>query len=243
VRSYANIAGMPAASASTPNGSVAFSIADNGFAVRTGGVWTLLPTPTPGSITLAMMENRNTDTLIGRDTAGAGVPEEISVAGGLEFDGVLGLQRSALAGGDVTAPAASAILTLGQVVDGSKAANVAEDNLVGGVPVVHELNIADGITGDIDFVLTHKTRILDCHLIKRANAGGAMDTIQLQTIAGVPITDAMSINVADQAIVRAATIDDGTFEILAGGTLRVRRTKVAAADVACLVVVTGVRVA
>lgn len=48
----------------------------------------------------------NTDRLIGRDTAGAGTSEEITVGGGLEFTGSAGIQRSALTG-DITAAAGS----------------------------------------------------------------------------------------------------------------------------------------
>jgi hypothetical protein len=47
-----------------------------------------------------------TDRLLGRDTAGDGVAEEIQVTGGLEFTGTGGIRRSALTG-DVTASAGS----------------------------------------------------------------------------------------------------------------------------------------
>lgn len=53
----------------------------------------------------------NTDRLIGRDTAGAGTSEEITVGGGLEFTGSAGIQRSALTG-DVTASAGSNATTI-----------------------------------------------------------------------------------------------------------------------------------
>ena len=52
-----------------------------------------------------------TDRLLGRDTAAAGAVEEISVAGGLEFTGTGGIQRSALTG-DVTASAGSNTTTI-----------------------------------------------------------------------------------------------------------------------------------
>jgi hypothetical protein len=42
---------------------------------------------------------------------------------------------------------------------------------------------------------------------------------------------------------RASTIDDASATIAAGGVLRVTRTKVAAANVACTVYVLGLRVA
>lgn len=52
-----------------------------------------------------------TDRLIGRDTAGLGVMEEIAVGGGVEFTGSGGIQRSALTG-DVTASAGSDATTI-----------------------------------------------------------------------------------------------------------------------------------
>jgi hypothetical protein len=62
-------------------------------------------------VTFARMQDIATDRLIGRDTAGTGDPEQISVGGGLEFTGAAGIQRSALSG-DVTASAGSNTTTL-----------------------------------------------------------------------------------------------------------------------------------
>jgi hypothetical protein len=59
------------------------------------------------AVTYAKMQNVSaTDRLLGRDTAGAGDTEELTVGGGLEFTGTGGIQRSALTG-DVTASAGS----------------------------------------------------------------------------------------------------------------------------------------
>lgn len=52
-----------------------------------------------------------TDRLIGRDTAGTGAAEQLTVGGGLEFTGSGGIQRSALTG-DVTAAAGSNTTTI-----------------------------------------------------------------------------------------------------------------------------------
>lgn len=52
-----------------------------------------------------------TDRLLGRDTAGAGIVEELTVGGGLEFSGAGGIQRSALTGA-ITASAASGVTAL-----------------------------------------------------------------------------------------------------------------------------------
>jgi hypothetical protein len=53
-----------------------------------------------------------TDRLLGRDTAGTGDIETLTVGGGIEFTGSGGIQRSAFSGGDVTGSAGSATLTI-----------------------------------------------------------------------------------------------------------------------------------
>lgn len=67
-----------------------------------GATWTI----DGDAITFAKLQNIATDRLLGRDTAGSGDVEEITVGGGLEFTGSGGIQRSALTG-DVTASAGS----------------------------------------------------------------------------------------------------------------------------------------
>lgn len=63
-------------------------------------------------VTLAKMADVTTDRLIGRDTVGTGVPELLTVAGGLEFTGTGGIQTSALTG-DVTKAAGSTVTSIG----------------------------------------------------------------------------------------------------------------------------------
>jgi hypothetical protein len=55
--------------------------------------------------------NITTDRLIGRDTAGTGETEQLTVGGGIEFTGSGGIQRSALTG-DVTASSGSNVTTI-----------------------------------------------------------------------------------------------------------------------------------
>jgi Repeat of unknown function (DUF5907) len=57
------------------------------------------------AITFAKFQNIATDRILGRDTAGSGSVEELTVSNGLEFTGT-GIQRSALTG-EVTATAGS----------------------------------------------------------------------------------------------------------------------------------------
>lgn len=126
-------------------------------------------------------------------------------------------------------------------LDGTVAKVVADANVIGGLPVLHRVAVADGATGDVDVTLTHKTLVTDVWLVKTAGAGGASDTITVKN-GTTAITDAMDINVADKAVVRAGTIDDAQYAISAGGTLRVTRTKASANNVACVVFVLGIRV-
>jgi len=71
-----------------------------------GTVWTI----DAGVVTLAKMANVTGPVLIGRYTAGSGVPQEVGIGGGLGISGTE-IQRSALTG-DVTAAAASNATTL-----------------------------------------------------------------------------------------------------------------------------------
>lgn len=62
------------------------------------------------SVTFEKIENITPDRLLGRDTSPAGVVQELTVGGGLEFTGS-GIQRSALTG-DVTAVAGNTATTI-----------------------------------------------------------------------------------------------------------------------------------
>lgn len=143
--------------------------------------------------------------------------------------------------GDATLDS-SGVLTVGQVLDGANAANVADANVVGGLEVLHRIDVPAGTTGDVDVVLTHKTRVTDAWLVKKNANGGGAGTIQVKNGSNA-ITDAMSININDQAIARATSINDANWEIAAGGTLKVTRTRSASTDETCTVFVRGVRVA
>lgn len=63
------------------------------------------------TVTNAKMANMPTDTLKGRDTAGSGVPEDITLDDTLEFTGTGSIQRAAITG-DVTIPAGSNVATI-----------------------------------------------------------------------------------------------------------------------------------
>jgi hypothetical protein len=76
----------------------------------TGTVWTINNTV----VTFAKIQDIATDRLIGRDTAGAGSAEQLTVGGGVEFTGTGGIQTSAFTG-DATKAVGGTALTLATV--------------------------------------------------------------------------------------------------------------------------------
>jgi hypothetical protein len=166
----------------------------------------------------------------------AGTIYDVDSAGVWVLSG-LDADTSAALASEITARQAG---DLAQHVTSSQVSNLADNAVVGGVEVTTIVAVPDGATGDVDVVLTNKTEITSIEVIKTAGAGGASDTITVKNGA-TAITNAMDLNVADKVIVRPSTIDDAATVIAAAGTLRVTRTKVSAANVACRVIVRGVR--
>ena len=126
-------------------------------------------------------------------------------------------------------------------ITGRVIANGAAANVIGAIPVRHIYSIGDA-AGNTDITITHKTEITDVTVIKTAGAGGAGDTVQLFNGASA-ISNAMSLNAADQTVVRAGTIDDAQNVVAAAGTLRVTIVdgNAGATDLSCRVIVTGHR--
>lgn len=105
-----------------------------------------------------------TDRLLGRDSAAAGVIEELTVGGGVEFTGSGGIQRSALTG-DVTASAGSGSTTIANdAVTNAKMADMAQSTIKG--------RAAGAGTGDpTDLTAAQATAILD-NVVGDSGAGG-----------------------------------------------------------------------
>jgi hypothetical protein len=117
---------------------------------------------------------------------------------------------------------------------------VADANVIGGLEMIHRIDITAGALGNTDVTLTHKTRVIDAWLVLRG-AGVATTTLQVKNGANA-ITDAMAASGSDQALVRAATLNDAYWEIAAGGTLRVT-SATGATQPDATVFVLGIRVA
>ncbi len=232
----ANTAGAPAAiTAASDDHILRRSGTSIGFGtIAAGGIASNAVTTAKildANVTLAKIADGTGLSVIGRGANSAGVNADIVGTDGQ----VLRVAGTALGFGAIAAAGITdAVLT------GAKAAVVADDAVVGGIPVVLNIAIADGVTADKDIVLTHKTEILEVVVQKRGAAGGASDTIQLKNTADA-ITNALDINVADKTIVRPGTIDDAFSTIAAAGTLRITMTKASAENTACQVTIFGVR--
>jgi hypothetical protein len=173
----------------------------------------------------------------------AGNFHTVAVTDGTDFDyaevgDLAAVGAAAAAGTSSEIPRADHVHAL--AADATMVATTADNNLTGGVEVVHKFVIADGATADVDFVLAEKFEILDVAVIKTGGAGQASNTIQLKTSGGTAITDAIATTGADKTVTRMGTLDDAANVIASGGTLRVTRTK-AGADASAIVVVTGIR--
>ena len=117
---------------------------------------------------------------------------------------------------------------------------VANANVIGGLTVLHRIDVADA-TGDTNVVLTHKTRIIDAWALNTGIAAhAANDTWQVKNGANA-ISDAVAKTATVNALKRISTIDPARAEIAAGGTLRIAAVK--DTNAAVTVYVLGIRVA
>jgi hypothetical protein len=128
----------------------------------------------------------------------------------------------------VTAPAVAGALVAGNL----------------GVPLILPLIIAAGTTGNVDFTgVPFKVRVHNVTGIKTTAAGGGAGTVQVMNGATTDaITDAISIDVADQTEIEALTINDAFWTLDAAATIRVVRTRTASSSEACVLFLHCIRV-
>ena len=106
------------------------------------------------------------------------------------------------------------------VLSGSEAAVVADDNVIGGIPLIHRILVAGGANADTDVTLTHKSRVIDAWMVLKG-AGTAGSKITVKNVANA-ISDVVDISAgADKEMFRIGEIDDAQHEIGAGTVLRI----------------------
>lgn len=126
--------------------------------LRDDGTFTTV-TVTPTSIT-----PMTSDRLLGRDTAGPGAAEQLTVTGGVEFTTAGGIQTSAFTG-DVTKAAGGVAQTIpNNTIDNPRLADMAQDTIKG--------RTSGAGTGDpVDLTATQATAILN-NMVGDSGAGG-----------------------------------------------------------------------
>lgn len=108
---------------------------------------------------------------------------------------------------------------LDSTLDGQNTKPVGDRPAEGGIPILFRITTTTA-AGTFDTLVKDKIRVIDAWAVKTTAAGGAGAVITVQNGA-TAITDAMDANIADQAIVRAGTINDAQHDVAAAGTLRV----------------------
>ncbi len=105
---------------------------------------------------------------------------------------------------------------------GADMATVADAQVLGGIAETFVITVGDVASGDTDVVVTEKCEVIDFY-VQKTNGAGAANTAQLKNGANV-ISAALACAV-DNAITRAASLDDAYTPIAAGGTLRISSVK------------------
>lgn len=221
----------------------------------------VLHTPSPGAGSLAdagittakLVDNILSAAVAGRAKMQDGYFDAATVLAKIAADALTNANLDSIiadgafaADADSLAKFADGIWTAAKLADailnGSKAAVVADANVIGGLPVLHRIDVADA-AGDTDVVLTHKTRIIDAWGLNTGIAADAAgDTWKLVNVtSGNDITDAVVKTATVNAVKRISTIDPAEAEIAAGDTLRITAAKTT--NAAATVYVLGIRVA
>jgi hypothetical protein len=200
--------------------------------------WSKMAALTEGNLLLGNATNVATVTDFSTDTY-------IGIGDGTTFNSVAVSGDIAITNAGVTTIQAGAVdeaMINPNTLTGTVAANVANANVIGGLPQLFRINTAGGATANTDVTVTHKIRVIDAWVVNNA-AGTASDTIQVFNGASA-ITDAIDISGADTTLARAGIINDANHEIAAAGTLRITETDGGGSDSpATTVYVLAIRVA
>jgi len=235
----ANTGALTVAALAIDNGKLAALAVDNAkVATAAAIVWSKMAALTEGNLLLG--DNSNV-AVVTDFSANA----QIGIGDGTTF-------ASVAVSGDIAIDNAGATTIQAGAVDeaminpntltGTVTADVANANVIGGLPQIFRIDTAGGATANTDVTVTHKIRVIDAWVVN-TGLGTAGDTIQIFNGAN-NITDAIDINNADQTIGRATTIDDAYHEVAASGTLRVTETDGGGTDSpSTIVYVSAIRVA
>lgn len=186
--------------------SIAASVAMSGDVTisKTGEVTIGAKKVTPGMVALT-----EAHILVGDGGAGA----DVALSGDVTID-----KAGAVT---IAASAVEASMIADSILTGAKAAVVAADNVVGGIPIIYEVAI-EHATANNDIIITYKSKVLDFWFIP-SGTPTADDKVQL--LNGVnAITDNIACTASANAIVRPTLIDDTYSTINAGGTMRIAAT-------------------
>ena len=151
-------------------------------AVTGSGTGSFATTLANNTVSFGKLADIATDTLIGRDTAGTGDPEAISVAGGIEFSGTGSIQTSAFTG-DVTKAAGGTALTIAanavtfaKLQDGVAntvlARAAATDGDMAGVALTASQLLGRGSTGDVAAITLGTNLSMSGTTLNAAGGGG-----------------------------------------------------------------------
>jgi hypothetical protein len=120
--------------------------------VTGSGTGSFAATIANNAVTFAKVQQIATDKILGRDTSGTGVVEELNVGGGVEFTGSGGIQTSAFTG-DVTKAAggtaqtiATSAVTYAKIQDISAASRLLGRGAGAGAGVAQEISLGTGLS-------------------------------------------------------------------------------------------------
>ncbi len=126
-------------------------------------------------------------------------------------------------------------------LDGTVAKVVADDNVIGGLMVVHRIAVASGANANYDVTLTHKTRIIDAIVVLKG-AGTAGCDIDIQNVTTNIFSQIDLSAGGDKDIFRPVEANDAQHEIAAAANLLVAISSTGGDFPGAEVYVTGFRV-